>query len=75
MTTTTVLHVLVMPANISEENYSFFQGFSRQLFGEYAGIFSALSDFPHDILEIYLEGNDYVTSKMIGSSLDVFQIR
>lgn len=73
--TTTIRHIVVVPSNISEENCSFFQGFSRQVLEEYGSIFSALAIFPHDIAEIFMTRKEYAISKMAGSSLDIYLIK
>lgn len=75
MNTTTMLHIVVMPIDISEHDTSFFQGFSNQLFDEYAKIFAMLPRFPHDVLEIFLDKDEFIASKRMGSALDVYQVR
>lgn len=75
MNTTTISHIVVMPKEVSTGTTSFFQGFSTQLFEDYAGIYSALSFFPHDLMEVFLVGDDLIASKISGSSLDIYQIR
>lgn len=75
METTTIRHIVVLPSEISEENCSLFQGFTRQLLEEYQSIFSALSTIPHDILELFISGNDYAMSKMAVSALDIYIVK
>jgi hypothetical protein len=69
--TTSIQHIIVMPSNLKEENYSFFQGFSKEIAMDYGRILSCLSWVPHDILESRLGFKSLVASKMIASSLDI----
>lgn len=71
MTTTTIHHIIVMPSGLKEINYTFFQGFSREVAMDYGRILSCLSWVPHDILETRLNFKSLVASKMMGSSLDI----
>lgn len=64
-----------MPSDIAEGAESFFQGFSTALYPDYLQIFDALIGFPHDVMELFLTGSDFILSKMAGSSLDVYMIR
>jgi hypothetical protein len=73
--TTTISHIVLLPASILDEEESFFQGFSKPLLKYYLGIFYALSKFPHDLMELYLDRNNFVISKIGGSSLDIHLIR
>lgn len=75
MNTSTIRHIVVMPADITTSPPSFFQGFSTELYPDYLQIFTALINFPHDVLELFLESSDFVRSKMVGSSLDVYMVR
>lgn len=71
MTTTTIHHIIVMPSDLKKANFTFFQGFSREVARDYFRILSCLSWVPHDILEPRLGFKSLVASKMIGSSLDI----
>lgn len=71
MSTTTIHHIIVMPSNLKEINFTFFQGFSKEIAMDYVKILSCLSWVPHDILESRLGFQSLVASKMTGSSLDV----
>jgi hypothetical protein len=71
MISTTIHHIVVMPSDLKEENFTFFQGFSREIAMDYGRILSCLSWVPHDILESRLDLKSLVASKMMGSSLDI----
>ena len=60
-----------MPSNLKEINFTFFQGFSKEMAIDYGRILSCLSWVPHDILESRLGFQSLVATKMIGSSLDI----
>lgn len=75
METTLIRHVVIVPANISNEEVSLFQGFSLRLITEYKWIFHSLSYFPYDVLEIFLSTEKRVLSKIIGGLLDIDVIR
>jgi hypothetical protein len=65
-----------MPADLAKESRpSYFQGFAIALFPDYLQIFEALIEFPHDAMELFLTGSDFLQSKMAGSSLDVYMVR
>jgi len=75
MSTTTIHHIVILDENIKNDDCSLFQGFSRLLLDEYRWVFNLLTVLPHDALEIFLDGHQIATSKMAGSSLDIFMTR
>lgn len=75
MFTTTIRHIVIVPDNISDENCTFFQRYSSEIINSYQWVFNYLSEVPHDILEPFLNSQNYVKSKLAGSSLDVQMIR
>ncbi|RMN27166.1 hypothetical protein ALQ62_01752 [Pseudomonas coronafaciens pv. zizaniae] len=75
MSTSTIRHIIVMPRSVTEENTSFFQGFSRALLPEYIDIFDGLKTFPKDVMEPWLTSEQLALSKIFGSSLDIYMLR
>tara|TARA_R110001599_G_scaffold97764_1_gene251910 strand:- start:379 stop:2595 length:2217 start_codon:yes stop_codon:yes gene_type:complete len=74
MSTTTIHHVVVMPSNLKDSNFSFFQGFSKEIAMDYSKILSCLAWVPHDIWESRLSFKSLIAAKMIGSSLDIVHV-
>lgn len=75
MNTTTIRHIVAMPADVAGDGETYFQGFSIALFPDYVQIFDALIDFPHDVMELFLTSSNFMLSKMAGSSLDIYMVR
>lgn len=75
MFTTTIRHIVVVPNDVSGANCTFFQRYSYEIVNHYQWVFDVLSDVPHDALEPFLSSQNYVKSKLVGSSLDVQMIR
>ena len=75
MTTTSICHIVAMPANVGEAAESYFQGFSMALFPDYLTILSALIDFPHDILDSYLTSDKFILAKTMGPGLEICMLR
>ncbi|MFN7156660.1 MAG: CHAT domain-containing protein [Acidovorax sp.] len=63
-----------MPSDV-EDTQTIFQGFSLVLLPDYLTIISAITRFPHDMLEACLVGHRLVGSKMAGSDLNVRMLR
>lgn len=75
MFTTTIRHIIVVPDDVSEEKCTFFQRYSDELVTSFQWVFNILSEVPHDALEPFLNSQNYATSKLAGSSLDIQMIR
>jgi len=71
MSSTRIHHIIVMPSDLKEENFTFFQGFSREVAGDYINILSCLSMVPHDVMETRFDSQSLVRSRLGGASLDV----
>lgn len=74
MSTSTIQHIVAMPAHLSGQQTTF-QGFSIELIPDYLSIISAITHFPHDVMEAKLEGYQLTCSKTAGSSLVVRMLR
>lgn len=70
-----IRHIVAMPPDIGDDKSSYFQGFSISLFPDYLAIFNALVFFPQDAFDPFLQGADFIFSKMAGSGLDVYLLR
>lgn len=73
--TSTIRHIVVLPRNVAGEGSTHFQGFSSALAPDYIQIFDRLIDFPKDIMEPWLDSDQFAMSKMLGSSLDIYMVR
>ncbi len=75
MITSSIQHIVAMPTDLDDEKISVFQGFSLEIYPEYAEILSTLAWFPHDLLECHLTDKQIIASKMAGSNLNIRMIR
>ncbi len=75
MSTSMISHLVVVPTNTRERRTTFFQGFSDFWFPDYARILSALTLFPHDLIDPFLPIEDYIAAKSLGSGLRVQFLR
>lgn len=75
MSTSAIQHIVAMPADIGQSPQTPFQAFSWELYPDYLTIISALVEFPHDMLEVGLEREPFVGSRMIGADLNIRMIR
>jgi hypothetical protein len=68
--TTAIFHYVAVPESvIRDRNRSFFQGFSIPVMRGFSGIMNAISMFPNDFSDIFLDDKGYLASKMCGSSI------
>lgn len=75
MITSAIQHIVAMPADVGDSHQTLFQGFSMALYPDYLAIISGLAHFPHDLLEIGLEGAHLVGSRMAGVDLNIRMLR
>lgn len=73
--TTTIHHIIPVPDELSDDNFSFFQGFSHEVMESTHWIVESLSRFPHDFGEIFFPSNNYVKAKMYASPLSIIMLK
>lgn len=67
MTTSMISHLVIVPDDTHARRTTFFQGFSDFWYPDYLAILKVLTQFPHDLGDIYFTGGEYVLTKAIGS--------
>lgn len=75
MSTSTIQHIIAMPTDVAASGETFFQGFSLALIPDYLAMLEMLVRFPHDMLEIGLDGNQFVAARTAGSALCLHMLR
>lgn len=75
MNTARICHIVIVPACITGERVTLFQGFSDRLVNDYNWIFDALSYFPNNIIEIFQDTDKNIALKIVNSELDIDVIR
>lgn len=75
MTTSMISHLVIVPDDTRARRTTFFQGFSDFWYPDYLAILKVLTQFPHDLGDIYFTGGEYVLTKAIGSPLQIQTLR
>lgn len=75
MTTSMISHLVIVPDDTRVRPTTFFQGFSDFWYPDYLAILKVLTQFPHDLGDIYFTGREYVLTKAMGSPLQIQTLR
>jgi hypothetical protein len=73
--TSIISHLVVVPTDTCERRTTFFQGFSDFWFPDYVNILSALTLFPHDIIDPFLSMENYIEARVLGGGLKIQFLR
>lgn len=70
-----IRHIIVLPESVSNDNCSFFQGFSKEVLDDYLEIFTTLIYIPHNVMDCFSADIKRIFFKVTLASLEIQLIR
>jgi len=75
MSNFTIRHIIVLPKEVSNSDFSIFQGFSNEIINEYREILNKIIECPYHIFEFFIKNEKLIKFKAENNLLEVIMIR